>query len=89
MSVIKERAVQMISTLSDDNVVFLVEMMTKFMMPKGIERQDSQNKTMSSHIDFMQELETMRTNSKPYFPSDLDTENIWREAMDEKYSSFG
>lgn len=88
MSGIKEQAVRMISVLSDDNVVFLVEMMTKFMMPKGIERQDLQDKTMISHIEFMQELEAMRINSKPYFPLDLDAETIWREFVDERYSSF-
>lgn len=89
MSVIKEQAVQMISDLSDDNVVFLIELMKRFMIPKEAEVQKKQNKTITSHADFMQELETMRIKMKPYFPSDLETEKIWEEAMDEKYNSFG
>lgn len=32
MSIIKEQAVQMIDSLSDDNVFFLVELMQRFMM---------------------------------------------------------
>jgi len=89
MSVIKEQAVQMISDLSDDNVVFLVELMKRFMIPKEAEVQNKQNKTITSHADFMQDLETMRIKMNPYFPSDLETEKIWEEAMDEKYNSFG
>lgn len=89
MSIIKEQAVQMISGLSDDNVVFLVELMRRFMMPKDVETQDVKNKTITSHADFMQELESMRIKAKPYFPPDLEIEKIWEEAMDEKYSSFG
>lgn len=72
MSIIKEQAVQMISDLSDDNVVFLVELMRRFMMPKDVETQDVKNKTITSHADFMQELESMRIKAKPYFPPDLE-----------------
>ena len=89
MSVIKEQAVQMISGLSDDNVVFLIELMKRFMVPKEAETQETQDKAVTGHADFMQELETMRIKVKPYFPSDLEIEKIWEEAMDEKYSSFG
>jgi len=89
MSVIKEQAVQMISGLSDDNVVFLVDLMKRFMIPKEAEAQETQSKTITSYEDFMQELETMRIKMKPYFPSNIEIEKIWEEALDEKYNSFG
>lgn len=37
MSMIKEQAVQMIATLPDDNVAFLVEMIQRFMIPREVE----------------------------------------------------
>lgn len=43
----------MISGLSDDNAVFLVELMERFMMPKSAETQEKQNKMSTDHIDFM------------------------------------
>lgn len=88
MSTIKEQAVQMINILPDDNVIFLVDLMEKFMIPKETVTNDGQNKILESHTNFMQELENMRIKAKPYFPLDLETEKIWREVVDEKYSSF-
>ena len=76
MSIIKEQAVQMIDALPDDNVVFLVELMQRFMIPKENEIQDIKNET-TSHADFMQELETMRIKAKAYFPSDLEYDKGW------------
>lgn len=89
MSIIKEQAVQLIDALSDDNVVFLVELMQRFMMPKETKIRDIKSETMTNHADFMQELETMRIKAKAYFPSDLEYEKVLEEAMNEKYSSFG
>lgn len=89
MSIIKEQAVQLIDALPDDNVVFLVELMQRFMMPKETKIRDIKSETMTSHADFMQELETMRIKAKAYFPSDLEYEKVLEEAMNEKYSGFG
>lgn len=86
---IKERAVQMIDALPDNNVVFLVELMQRFMMPKGAGTGYVKSETVSSHAGFMQELEAMQIKAKPYFPSDLEPEKIWGEAIDEKHGSFG
>lgn len=44
------------------------------MMPKSAETQEKQNKMSTDHIDFMQELETMRIKAMPYFLSDLEIE---------------
>ena len=87
MSMIKEQAVQMIDALPDDNVVFLVELMQRFMMPR--EAEDIQDESITSHVGFMQELETMRIKARAYFPSDLEYEKVLEEAMNEKYSNFG
>ncbi len=87
MSMIKEQAVQMIATLPDDNVAFLVEMIQRFMIPREVE--DIQGEMATSHVIFMQELEAMRIKAKLYFPPDLECEKILEEAIDEKYSSFG
>lgn len=89
MSIIKEQAMQMIDALPDDNVVFLVELMQRFMMPKEAEAQDIACGTITSHAGFMQELEKMRIKAKSYFPSDLKVEEILEEVIDEKYGSFG
>lgn len=85
MSMIKEQAVQMIDALPDDNVGFLVELMQRFMMPR---ENEIKNETIN-YADFMQELETMRIKAKAYFPPSLEYKNMWEEAMNEKYSSFG
>ena len=89
MSIIKEQAVQLIDALPDDNVVFLVELMQRFMIPEETKKRDIKSETMASHADFMQELETMRIKAKSYFPPNLEYEKILKEAIDEKYSSFG
>lgn len=88
MSVIKEQAVKMIDALPDDNVVFLVELMKRFMMPKEDEMQDIKSEAITGHADFMQDLETMRIKAKTYFPSDLEYEKVFGEAMNEKYNNF-
>lgn len=73
----------MIDALPDDNVVFLVELMQRFMMPKETKIQDIKSET-TGHADFMQELEKMRIKVKAYFPSDLEYEKVLGEAMAEK-----
>lgn len=77
----------MIDALPDDNVVFWVELVQRFMMPKETRTQDIKDET-TSHADFMQELETMRIKAKAYFPFDLEYGKVLREAIYEKYNSF-
>jgi hypothetical protein len=73
-----DQAVQMIQGLSNEDVVYLVNFMQRFMKPK-------QEKIAAEHKSVMQELEKMRMQVQPYFPADFDAQHIWEEAMDEKY----
>lgn len=85
MSVLQERAVQMINGLSDDNVRVLIDFMQRFMLSKG--KMENPVQTMEK-ASIMQEMETMRKKAKAYFPADFDSQEVWEEAMDEKYGDF-
>lgn len=85
---LQEQAIQMIGVLSDDNVRFLIELMQKFMIPKKTEVKSAQIEKMEDTRNFMQEMEEMRMKAQPYFSSDFDSQQIWEEAMDEKYGSL-
>jgi hypothetical protein len=74
-----DQAVQMIYELSDENVVYLIDFMQRFMKPE---------KKAVTHENVMQELEAMRMQARPCFPADFDAQQIWEEAMDEKYGRF-
>lgn len=86
MSDLQEQAMQMIGRLSDDNIIFLIEFMQRFMMPKKQEILLDQNMetTEAENVNLMQELERMRMKTKSYFPADFHAEKIWEEAMKEK-----
>lgn len=88
MSALQEQAIRMIGGLSDDNVGFLIELMQKFMMPKGTEKISAQANDSVDTRNFMQDMETMRMRAKSYFSADFDPTNVWEEAMNEKYGSF-
>lgn len=63
---VQEQAMQMISGLLDDNVIYLIDFMRRFMMPKD----ESNNKVSvienTGDTDFMQEMEAMRIKTKSY-----------------------
>lgn len=79
---VQEQAVQMIKDLSDDNVLFLIDFMKRFMLPKNDRRKQVY---AAGGTEFMQEMEQMRVRAKAYFPSDFDAKKIWEEALNEKY----
>lgn len=87
MSALQEQAVRMIGGLSDDNVSFLIEFMQKFMLPKNIDIGVSEAERKEDKMEFMQEMEAMRIKAKSSFPIDFDSQSVWEEAMDGKYSS--
>lgn len=90
MSALQEQAMQMIGRLSDDNVVFLIDFMQRFMMPKRQDTLPAQttDQTETEHVNLMQELEMMRIKAKTYFPATFHAEKIWEEAVEEKYGSI-
>ncbi len=79
---VQEQAVQMIQDLSDDNVIFLIDFMKRFMLPENTKRKSVY---MGDVTEFMKEMEHMRIRAKEYFPSNFDPKKIWEEALDEKY----
>lgn len=85
---IQEQAVQMIHSLSDDNVKYLIDFMKRFMLPKDETKAGVSEMENNSEKDFMEEMEAMRIRAKSYFPSRFDSDEIWEEAMDEKYGSI-
>lgn len=88
MSALQEQAIRMIDRLSDNNVVFLIDFMQRFMIPKRQEALSGQTGDIAEHAGLMQELEAMRMKSKPYFPAEFNAEKIWEEAVEEKSGSF-
>jgi hypothetical protein len=74
-----DQAVQMIHELSNENVVYLIDFMQRFMKPE---------KKAVTHENVLHELEAMRIQAQPCFPADFDAQHIWEEAMDEKYGRF-
>lgn len=88
MSLLQEQAVEIIHNLSDDNIVYLIDFMERFMLPKNVDVQADCITDASDHTDFMQEMEEMRIKAKSYFPSGFDSQTIWEEAIEKKYGSF-
>lgn len=85
---VQEQAVQMISSLSDENVRYLVDFMKRFMLPKDDEKSGASIVQLKDSVDIMKEMEDMRERAKRYFPSDFDADAIWEEAMCEKYGGI-
>ena len=83
MSILQEQIIQMISELSDDNVMFLIEIIQR-LMPQ---------KTYSSTFDDLDKekmqafyrLEKARTEIQQYLPKDFDPDKELKEAKEERY----
>lgn len=86
-----EQAAQMINGLSRDNVIYLIDFMKRFMVPAEKEKKEMKGDSAFGTNDdavFMRELEAMRIETKKYFPDDIDADQIWGEAVDEKYGNI-
>ena len=96
---VQEQAAKMAYGLSDDNAIFLIDFMKKFMFPSndrlsddgyvGKKADGKSNVSVANISDFMQELEDMRLRLKPYIPVDFDPQKEWEQAMEEKYGYSG
>ncbi|MEZ3434911.1 MAG: hypothetical protein K1W34_09900 [Lachnospiraceae bacterium] len=80
---VHEQAVQMISSLSDDNVKYLIDFMKRFMLPN----EHTSLYPPAADTEFMQELEALRIRAKSYFPAEFDSNKIWEEEIEQKYDS--
>lgn len=96
---VQEQVAKMAYGLSDDNAIFLIDFMKKFMFPTNGRLSDDgyvdkktdvkSNVNAANISDYMQELEDMRLRLKPCIPADFDPQKEWEQAMEEKYGYSG
>lgn len=81
MSGLQEQAVQMIGSLSDDNVSFLIEIIQR-LMPN---REMNADKGMQA----FHRLNAAREEIRQYLPEDFDPDQELEEARAERHASIG
>ncbi len=86
MSALQEQAVQMVCSLSDDNLSFLIEIMSRLM---------SQSSAISPNLDDVNKgieafrhLDEARSEIRKYFPDDFDPDKELEAARSERYENF-
>ena len=90
MSELQQKAVRMISGLSDDNVSFLIEIINR-LMPQN-EEANTVTLPMVKEDRKMQafmRLDAARAEISQYLPDDFDPERELEEARAERYGSVG
>ena len=90
MSELQQKAVQMISGLSDDNVSFLIEIISR-LMPQDEESNTVTVSTVKENrkMHAFKRLDAARAEIRQYLPSDFDPERELEEARAERYGSIG
>lgn len=79
MSGLQEQAVQMIGSLSDDNLSFLIEIIQRLMPDR---REDSDDGMQAFY-----RLDAARADIRKYLPEDFDPDKELEEARAERYGS--
>lgn len=87
MSVLQERAVQMIGRLSDDNVSFLIEIIQR-LMPQKSSVDDKPTLPPAEGMRALERLNKARMEIRQYLPEDFDPDKELEEALAERYESF-
>ena len=87
MSVLQERAVQMIGRLSDDNVSFLIEIIQR-LMPQKSSVDDKPTLLPAESMRAFDRLNEARMEIRQYLPEDFDPDRELEEALAERYESF-
>ena len=87
MSELQQKAVQLISGLSDDNISFLIEVIQR-LMPQEADTAALCPEQESTAIQAFQMLDAARPEVKRYLPDDFDPEKELEEARAERYGSF-
>ena len=90
MSELQQKAVQMISGLSDDNISFLIEIINR-LMPQS---EEAYTVTMPTEkedrkMQAFKRLDAARAEISQYLPDDFDPERELEEARAERYGSIG
>lgn len=88
MSILQEQAVQMISELSDENVIFLIEIIRR-LMPQNLYCEDTHTLNEGESMQAFRRLEVARTEIHQFLPEDFDPDKELKEARAERYGSVG
>ena len=90
MSELQQKAVQMISGLSDDNISFLIEIINR-LMPQNEEANTVTLPTVKEgrKMQAFMRLDAARAEISQYLPDDFDPERELEEARAERYGSVG
>ena len=80
MSLLQEKAVSMIGSLSDENVRFLIEIIQR-LMPGTVKSDDD-------GMEAFCRLNNAREEIRQYLPEDFDPDNELEEARAERYGSI-
>lgn len=81
MSGLQEQAVRMISSLSDENVSFLIEIIQR-LMPSG-------EKEVKDGMQAFYRLNIAREEIRQYLPENFDPDRELEEARAERYGDIG
>ncbi len=87
MSGLQKEAIQMISTLSDDNLNYLIDFMKRFMFPKNPTEKMDFSADVKAQAFY--EMEQNKATLSSYFPLDFNPKEEYMEAMEEKYGNIG
>lgn len=87
MSELQQKAVRLISGLSDDNISFLIEVIQR-LMPQEADTAAFYSEQESAARQAFQRLDAARLEVKRYLPDDFDPEKELEEARAERYGSF-
>ena len=90
MSELQQKAVRMISGLSDDNISFLIEIINR-LMPQNEEANTATLPTVKEDrkMQAFMRLDAARAEISQYLPDDFDPERELEEARAERYGSVG
>lgn len=83
MSELHQKAVRLISGLSDDNISFLIEIIQR-LMPQETCTEDNE----STRLQAFQRLDAARADIKQYLPDGFDPEKELEDARAERYGSI-
>ena len=90
MSELQQKAVQMISGLSDDNVSFLIEIINRLMpQSEGAHTVTMPTAKEDRKMQAFKRLDAARAEISQYLPADFDPERELEEARAERYGNIG
>ena len=91
MSALQEQAVRMIRSLSDDNTVFLIEIMQRLMLQRNDTEEHGMQECPEDRMcmQAFSRLDAARTQIRQYLPEDFDPEKELEEARAERYGNIG